>query len=150
MTKAKPKPQPQPQSQGELLDCDPDPLADIFSELQDEQQLRAQQNPLRRDPVIAARVEAVRTAYDTKRAEIAAEQEGRAEVVPPMIWKGHVYELAQHIETIYKAGHLVANSLTHAFEQACKHYVQLNGEPISARSLDQSLRQKREAERGKK
>lgn len=144
MAKKKPKAlQSQPPAQV-TLNCDPDPMADVFYELQEDARFRAQHPPAA-DPIVSARVEAVRTAYDVKKAEIAAESEAPAE---PMIWKGPVYELARHIETIFRAGHLTANSSTDAFKRACKHYVQPDGSPFSAESLGQSLRQKRDAERG--
>ena len=137
MSRAKPKPQ--------VLDCDPDPLVDVFTELQDEAQFRASIPPSP-DPglaAVAARIEAVHTAHDVKRAEIAAEQEARSAGVEPMVWKGHVYELAECIANMYTAGFLKAPSRNDAFEQACKHFVKPDGSRFSSKSLYQSLEQKR-------
>jgi hypothetical protein len=61
----------------------------------------------------------------------------------PLVWKGHVYELAECIANMFDAGLLKANSRNDAFEQACKHFAKPDGSQFSAKSLYQSLEQKR-------
>jgi hypothetical protein len=63
-------------------------------------------------------------------------------------WPGTVLEFAHKIDADFRAGKIKARSSNKAFEQACQHWKQSNGKPITPASCRAALAQERRKIRG--
>jgi hypothetical protein len=67
---------------------------------------------------------------------------------PKPCWDGTATEFAERVQEEWKAGRIVANTLTAALEKVCSIYVQKNGEGFNVKSLHELLRKQKAKKTG--
>lgn len=144
-------------STGVVLDCDPDPLAHVFEELQD---AATQRQKVVEDPYLTiARGEQKRWIEDLEHAQklaaltaggqkLATQTAGDGNVEPsvsapktpaitpkPEVWDKNWKDLAIKIESEWKSGKFPAKSMRAALFAASRLYVDLNGRHPNPNSM---------------
>ena len=92
-------------------------------------------------------------AHERKLAEIRSGSTASSQLQPtfsPIQWEGKDFELAEWLEAAWTKGQLKAKSWQEALEVAAPHFKNRHGGKITAASLAQTLRNKRNRAAGKK
>jgi hypothetical protein len=95
--------------------------------------------------VVRAHIETLENEANAIKQRLDDEGNGKS-TATRIIWKGTQRELADWILKLWRAGKVVASSELNALNQLAVHFVMHDGSEISAKSLQQNLRNRRDIE----